>query len=401
MCGAHLSLVCTGESPHHTARPQDDPVLTDMAGSLFASLSRTDQRRKGVEYVSGLLATPGRKSIRNIASLIGGRATDQSLHHFISESTWDWIPVRRALAHYLVGRLPVTAWVLQNMVIRKAGQHSVGVDRTFVPAAGRVLNAQQAVGVWAASEGRSSPVEWGLHLPQGWIDDGSRRSRASIPESAALESLADRAARLCLAVVAEWAMPVRPVVLDARKLDVHTIMDCLGRQGVPVVARVDESVPLAIADPALTGHSGSATMPAGRVMRAARGTRHPVWWRRPGTFGGGRTVQVARVAVTAPLGRGPRRRPGTGRLALLGLAEGMWEDSPQLWLTHMRRARPAALLNLCGLLDRVERDYSMVARNVGMEDYAGRSFDGWHRHMTLASAAHAVAVLTRAANHSA
>ncbi|MEU4995748.1 transposase [Streptomyces sp. NPDC021622] len=374
-------------------------MLQEISRSLFASLPRTDQRNKGVAYVKGLLKVTGRKSIRNIANLMGGRATDQSLHHFISESTWDWMPVRQALSRYLVPRLPVEAWVVQNTVIRKAGQHSVGVDRRFVPAEGRVLNAQQAVSVWAASGGRSSPVDWGLHLPRVWIDDGSRRSRASIPDTAEEEPLTDRAANLCVDMMTEWAMPVRPVVLDARAMYVPTIVNRLGRRGIPMMARIDESVPLVVTDPALTGHHGSAKMQAWEVARASNGFRHPVRWHQPGVSGGLWTGQLATVTVKLPSGRPGILRSGTGRpLTLVALSRrGRPQDAPQLWLTDLTRVKPTVLLTLCTLLDRVEDDYLQVSKAVGIEDYVGRSFEGWHRHMTLASAAHAITVLTAAA----
>ncbi|MEU5404129.1 transposase [Streptomyces sp. NPDC005963] len=355
-------------------------------------MPRADQRKKGVEYVKGLLEVPGRKSIRNIASLSGGRATDQSLHHFISESTWDWEPVREALSRYLVPRLPVEAWVVQDTMIRKAGQHSVGVDRRFVPAEGRVLNAQQAIGVWAASYCRSSPVDWGLHLPPAWIDDRSLRNRASIPDSTEAESLSERAVRLCVGMVSEWGMPLRPVVLDACSLNLATLFEGLGRRGIPLLARVDHSVPLLVSDPALTGHRGSASMPAGDAVRAASGSRQPAQWREFGRCGRMRSGLIASVAVRLPPRRG-RLRAGAGRqLALIGLTEAGQQSPPQLWLTNLTSLQSTSLLTL---LDRVRDDYREVAKNVGIEDYVGRSFDGWHRHMTLASAAHAIAVLSR------
>ncbi|MFS8199009.1 IS701 family transposase (plasmid) [Streptomyces sp. CWNU-52B] len=369
-----------------------------MSTSLFASLPRADQRKKGVTYVKGLLKVTGRKSIRNIANLIGGRAVDQSLHHFISESTWDWMPVRQALTRYLVPRLPVEAWVVQNTVIRKAGQHSVGVDRRFVPAEGRVLNAQQAVSVWAASGRRSSPVDWDLHLPRVWIDDGSRRSRASIPDSAEVEPVTDRAAKLCVEMMTKWAMPVRPVVLDARAMDVPAIVNRLGRRGIPLMSRIDESLPLVVTDPALTGYQGSTRMQAWEAARACNGSRRPVRWLRPGPGGGLRTGQLATVTVRLGSARPSMRRSGAARpLTLIALSESSrQQDAPQLWVTDLTRAQPAALLALCTLLDRVEHDYAQVSKTVGIEDYVGRSFEGWHRHMTLASAAHAVSVLASA-----
>ncbi len=52
-------------------------------------------------------------------------------------------------------------------------------------------------------------------------------------------------------------------------------------------------------------------------------------------------------------------------------------------------------MRLARLSDRVDLDFTRTADRVGVRDFAGRSFGGWHRHITLASAAHAVAVLAR------
>jgi len=372
-----------------------DKLLREISTSLFASLPRADQRQKGVEYVRGLLEVPGRKSIRNIASLMGGRATDQSLHHFISESTWDWAPVRQALARYLVPRLPIEAWVVQDTVIRKAGQHSVGVDRRFVPAEGRVLNSQQTIGIWAASGRRSSPVDWGLHLSPAWTGERSAERQPAIPPGVEAESLSGQAVRRCVTMVSEWGMPVRPVVLDGTSLNLPLLFECLGRKGIPLLAQVDPSLPLLVSDPALTGHRGSTSMLAGDVMRAASGARQPAQWREFGRRGRVRSGLVASVTVRLPPVRPGRLRAGSGqRLALVGLTENRQRNPPQLWLTDLTSHHPMSLLTLFTLLEGMRGDYDKVAKNVGIEDYVGRSFDGWHRHMTLASAAHAIAALT-------
>lgn len=380
----------SGRFPKNPVLSSDPPL--DLLESLFASLPRADQRRTGVEYVLGLLHTPGRKSARNIAHLLGGRGADQSLHHFVNQSTWPWQPVRRALAEYLLPRISVEAWVVRRTLIQKVGQHSVGVHRTFVPDAGRVVNAQQAVGVWAASGEGSGPVDWELRLPRGWLDDDLRRTRASIPDSAFPETYAEQVARQCRTVVQQWGLPVRPVVLDARGMNLGTVLGRLARADIPVLARIDASVPLAVADPALTGHPASARMTAGEAVRAAKGTTAPARWRDPGAPGGVRSGQLASVAVRPADGGAGDHLADPRTLTLMGLAERGRPDSQQLWLTDIPTAHPASLLRLCTLLERVEHDYAATAQSVGIKDYAGRSFCGWHRHMTLASVAHAVSL---------
>ncbi|MEU4655993.1 transposase [Streptomyces sp. NPDC023723] len=375
-------------------------VLTELCSFLFASLPRADQRRKGVEYLRGLLGAEGRKSIRNIARLIGGRATEQNLHHFISSSTWDWGPVREALAHHLVRVAPPQAWVVRPTVIPKTGEHSVGVDRRFIPSLGQVLNAQQAIGVWAASDEVSMPVNWRLHLSQAWLDDVPRRRQASIPESVSPQTPGACAVETLLEALSDWRLPVRPVVMDAREMDTLRVIRRLRAAGLPFVVRVDSTLPLCPAEPAPAGHSAEA-LPAQRILEVSRDLRRPVLWPDHGGRPGLRTSLVAGVRVRVPSpGRrltlpGRRAAGGEEDLLLLGAGAQGRRWPREVWLTDRATGPAAVPFRLSRLTRRVDRDFTDIADQVGIRDFAGRSFGGWHRHVTLASAAHAVAALAR------
>ncbi|GAA1920489.1 IS701 family transposase [Streptantibioticus ferralitis] len=377
-----------------------DALLSELCAELFTSLPRSDQRRKGMDYVRGLLEAKGRKSIRNIAALSGGQATEQSLHHFVCSSTWDWAPVRRALAHYLVRDTPPHAWVVRPMVTPKAGEHSVGVDRRYSSALGQVLNAQQAVGVWAATEDMSSPVNWRLHLSKAWIDDSDRRSRASIPEGLDAESLGDCAVQAYLEMAHGWGLPVRPVVMDAREADAMSTVGRLRAAGAPLLVRINPSQPLTPADPTLAGRTAEP-MAAHQIMMSIKDMRRPVMWSDHGPGSGMRTSLAAAIRVRVPSRptriTGPQRVSRNGELVLLGEWDTGRSMPAELWLTDLTAVHPAALLRLSKLTRRVDRDFMQIADQVGIRDYAGRSFSGWHRHATLASGAHAVAALAGAA----
>jgi hypothetical protein len=102
---------------------------------------------------------------------------------------------------------------------------------------------------------------------------------------------------------------------------------------------------------------------------------------------------VAGVRVRLP--RDSHLSPRLGDLLLLATAEIGKPWPAQLWLTNMTAADPAALLRLTTLVDRVDQDFAEIADQVGVRDFAGRSFGGWHRHITLASAAHSFFALVR------
>ncbi|MFC8741614.1 IS701 family transposase [Streptomyces sp. NPDC057176] len=370
-----------------------DGVLEELVGVVFESLPRSDQRRRGMEYVQGLLGVQGRKSIRNISSLFGGEAAEQSLHHFISGSTWDWGPVRRALARHLEELSPARAYVLRPMVIPKAGDSSVGVDRRFDPGRGQMMNAQHAVGVWAVSEEHSTPVNWRLYLPETWLDDETRRRQASIPESAVPETMDQCGVEAYLCITRDWGLPVRPVVMDARESDVPSTVRRLQAAGAPLLLRVSANLRLSATDPGLPRSVAETELTAHQLMQMARPLRQPVIQRRPDGRGAAHAALTAAVRVRLPRRAG--RRPSWCReLVLLGVGESGGRWPAELWLTDLTDLHPAQLLRLSRLTRRVDRDFADIAERVGIKDFSGRSFNGWHRHATLASAAHAVAVLS-------
>ena len=372
-----------------------EAALDELCSPLFRSLRRSDQRRRGMDYIRGLISTRGRKSIRNMAALMGGSGTGQSLHHFICSSTWDWTPVRRAMAAHLLETAPPQAWVARPMIIPKVGQHSVGVSKYFSRTEGQALNAQRAIGVWAVSDRMSAPLNWRLHLPQTWIKDGLRRNQASIPCEVEPETLSDCVLTACREMLTDWKVPARPVVVDIAEADPVATAGGLHAAGIPSVVRVPDELPLTVTDPALTGH-GAHKLPVAEIMRAAGNMRRPVLWREPGPHPRRRTSLITAVRVRLPGVRpGPERREGD--FLLVGVGESDQRRPSEVWLTDIPRARSAAVPHLSSFSRRVDRDFDEITSQVGIRDYVGRSYSGWHRHVTLASAAHTVAVMTGAA----
>ncbi|MET9437338.1 transposase [Streptomyces sp. NPDC006551] len=366
-----------------------DDVYDELCAALFSGFPRRDQRLKAEQYLRGLLTAQGRKSIRNIAAQIGGAAAEQSLHHFISSSTWDWRPMRSALAGVLERNSCPQAWVVRSMPIPKAGEHSVGVDRRFDPERGQVVQGQQAFGVWFAAEELSVPVNWRLFLPDPWVKDRTRRDRADVPEGAGEETLEECAVAAALDT-ARWRGVIRkPLLIDLRGGAVRPALNRLGAARMPVIARIGASCRLSVVDRAMPGF-GAGPLPAQQILESLKGLRRPVGWLDTAApTRTSRTSLATGVRVALPAPPGERMRP----LLLLG----EWDDPQQpvsrLWLTDLTGSTVGTLLRLTKLTRRVERDFTQVGEGAGLRDFVGRSFRGWHRHITLASAAHAATVL--------
>ncbi|MFD3936108.1 IS701 family transposase [Streptomyces sp. NPDC058611] len=374
-----------------TVRGRRDPldeVTEDLCTTVFASLRRRDQREKGLQYVRGLLTTSGRKSIRGIAAQVGGPAAEQSLHHFISSSTWDWEPIRTALIRRLAANGPLAAWVAQPMAIPKGGEHSVGAGHRFDPHQGQMFRGQQAFGTWFTSPEVATPVGWRLFLPDA---EGPAGVRANTARPTAAEDAPAHAVPYeeCAALgvfetVRSSGLPVRPVVLDIRDIGTRLTMNRFAEARVPVIARISPAARLLVTDPSLPGY-GSGALSAVDLLQSVKGLRMPVEWPDPAGSPAHRSTLAAAVRVMMPDPSPARRR----QLLLIG----EWTDPrrlpSQLWITDLTRPPVGPLLRMTKQARRVAHCAQNSGREVGLRDYAGRSLHGWHRHVTMASVAHA------------
>ncbi|MGK5638867.1 IS701 family transposase [Streptomyces sp. URMC 126] len=372
-----------------------DRLLAELSAVVFASLPRADQRRKGVMYLRGLLGAPGRKSVRNIAAFLGEQVNDQGLHHFVNDSTWAWEPMREALGRYLARHTAPQACVVQPMTIPKSGTHSVGVGRTYSWESGKAVTAQQAVGVWAASPAAAVPVHWRLHLPPRRPGEAAERPGAPRGEEAVRETPEHSVVRAYLDTVARHRLPHGPVVLNGERLDGVAVAAQLRAAGAAQLSRIRQDTWLLPADPALPGWADTP-LPARRIARLTRIGRHGVTLMTTGTADVAELVATVRVRLPAlPDASGRARGIGDFVLFCAGPACAQWPA--ELWLTDLTTADPGVLLRLACLGRRVGTVGMRRAEQVGIRDFVGRSFAGWHRHATLASVAHAVTELAERA----
>jgi hypothetical protein len=63
------------------------------------------------------------------------------------------------------------------------------------------------------------------------------------------------------------------------------------------------------------------------------------------------------------------------------------------WITNLRRARVPNLVGLVKLGGQTDHDTQRLSEECGLQHFEGRSFRGWHHHVTLVGAAHAYRLL--------
>src|SRR3954471_9009550 len=169
------------------------PRLEAFAAEVFAPLSRSDQRDKGLTYLRGLLLDGRRKSMQPMAERLG--VDQQGLQQFVSSSTWAVEEVRERLAARAVATIHPDAWVVDDTGFVKDGTASPGMARQYSGTLGKVGNCQIGVSICAVTDTASCPLDWRLFVPERWDDTcaaspeaaaviRARRARAGIPAEA-------------------------------------------------------------------------------------------------------------------------------------------------------------------------------------------------------------------------
>lgn len=149
------------------------------------------QRHCFASYAIGLMSEIERKSLEPIASsLTDDPKTAERLHHrlqnFVADAPWPDLQVRRIAARYALAamtrRAPVQTWICDDTSFPKSGHHSVGVQRQYCGALGKVANCQVAPSLVVATQYAHLPIDMTLYLGPKWADDPVRRKEAQIPD---------------------------------------------------------------------------------------------------------------------------------------------------------------------------------------------------------------------------
>ncbi|MFF1794206.1 IS701 family transposase [Kitasatospora sp. NPDC058263] len=390
--------------------------LAAFVAEVFASVPRKDTRGWGDCYLRGLMLDGRRKSIQPMAERLPD-GDMQALQQFVNQSPWDHTAVLRAVALKAVTVVDPVVWVIDDVSFPKDGRMSVGVARQWCGALGKQSNCQVGVSLHAASDTASVPVSWRLFVPAEWQDDTERRARTGVPEEVGHREKW----RLALDLIDEalaWGLEPKVVVADAGYGQITAFRRGLAERGLDfvVAVRSDESAHPHDATPATPHWSGNGRKPAARYRTKAmslqaltiaggRTTLRRTTWRH-GSKGPMRsrfrvlTVRPAGVAArTHAMARAGGASAWDGTLpkaTLLSEWPAGQKTPTEYWLTSLPADTPTRhLVRLAKMRWRVEHDYRELKHGLGLDHFEGRTWRGWHHHVTLVTAAHAFLTLRR------
>src|SRR5881628_1976394 len=399
------------------------PRLVAFAAEMLGGLARSDQRAKGELYLRGLLLDGKRKSMQPMAARLG--VDHQQLQQFVTSSTWDHAGVRRRIACSADEFIAPDAYVIDDTGFSKDGSDSPGVARMYSGTLGKVGNCQIGVSVHAVTDWASAAIDWRLFLPKSWdettTDDAGlatdirrRRARCKIPDAVRHREKWRLALDMLDEVLGEpasggWGLPARPVVGDAGYGEVTEFRLGLVARGLSYVVAVKGTTSAYPVDaaPSAPAYAGRGRPPVPRyrdepaslatlALAAGRRALHRVTWRHGSRIHPRNPTAAMRSRFLAlrvrPANRDIPRNPDGSLDDCWMLVE--WppgEPEPtDYWLSNLPADTPLpTLVRLAKIRWRIEHDYRELKDGLGLDHFEGRSYLGWHRHVTLAALAQA------------
>ena len=374
--------------------------LTAYFAEIGTCLRDKRKRESFAMYAYGLLGDGERKSAEPIAARACGdpekvRGVHDKMLHFVGQAAWDDHAVRRKAARYALGamraREPVTAWIIDDTGFLKQGKHSVGVQRQYSGSAGKIANCQVAVSLSVATRTEHLPVDFALYLPTSWAEDPAQRAKGKVPAEVKFQTKIDLALGM-IERAAQDGLPGNIVLADSAYGESHVFRDTVRLLGFDYAVGVHAPTRVWCLDEKERRRGNPMGVQALGLALGRRAFRRVTW--REGT--GGKLSShfcFRRVKVACDDGLDP----GSHEPVWLMMEWPEGEDKPtKFTLTTLpKRMSHKQIARLTKERWRTERVYEELKGELGLDHFEGRSFAGWHHHVSVALCCFAFVVAER------
>lgn len=309
-----------------------------------------------------------------------GDANPFAVQHLLGRAVWDADAVRDELMHYVREHLgdPDGVLVVDETGFLKKGDKSVGVTRQYSGAAGRIENCQIGVFLGYATRLGSALIDRELYLPKDWADDSARRTAAHVPASVAFATKIVLAKRM-IERARTAGVPAQWVTADAVYGSDYKFRIALENQGLGYVVAVRSDFAAWVGFRQVRAKTLLDEVPADAWQRlscgdGSKGPRLYDWallrtnCPEPKTYSRGLLI---RRSIADP--------SDVAFFACGGPPDTTLED----------------LVRVAGRRWTIEEDFELAKGDCGLDEYEVRSWDGWHRHVTLSLWALAVVTVIR------
>src|SRR5215475_11216165 len=188
---AHLAPP-SGHPPSGNLAPREAKRLAAELSNYYAEyaplFARPEHQQWGQLYLRGQLSDLERKSIEPMVLRERGKDPNavRAVQQFIGEGSWDddrILERHQQLVAQDLGEPDGTA-ILDGSGFPKKGEHSVGVQRQYCGALGKLANCQQGVFLAYASSHGHTFLDRRLYMPESWFDKehAAKRKKCGVPK---------------------------------------------------------------------------------------------------------------------------------------------------------------------------------------------------------------------------
>ena len=360
-------------------------------------LRRPEQRESFATYAFGLLGGGERKSVEPIAERAFSGPDDvrrchDRLLYFIREAPWSDHAVRRAAVAQVIDIMqkhdPMTVWIVDDTGFLKQGKHSVGVQRQYTGSAGKIANCQIGVSLCVANRREQVPIDFEIYLPQKWVDDASARKASRIPEDRGFKTKPELAIDMIARARAD-GIPGDIVLADAAYGDSSAFREAVRAHDLDYAVAIKSPTRLW-----LLGEKDETQRVASAEELAAElppGAFRPFTW-RTGTKG--KLSSRFCFRRVKPAHDGDPEQHETVWLVIEWL-EGEARPTKFFLTTLPRRVTKKQMIRIIKERWRTENMYQELKEELGLDHFEGRSFTGWHHHVSVVICCYAFVILER------
>lgn len=372
--------------------------------STISGLLRDKRRRASFAmYAAGLLGGAERKSVEPLAAQLSGDPgtcdpIHQRLLHFVSDARWSDRDVRLASAQHAIAAMeqeePIRTWIIDDTGFLKQGVHSVGVQRQYTGSAGKIANCQIGVSLSIATSRAHVPIDFELYVPKCWTEDPERRNKARIPVEIVLKTKEELAIEMMERAAAD-GIPGDIVLADSWYGRGAQFREAVRALGMHYAVGINANLTMWTLDALDRRRGDPRTAKEIGLSLSPKAFRHVTW--RSGTMPGKRGKLQGRFAF-----RRVKLATDTGAASA---EEAQWliiewaphEATPTKYsLTTLKRTMSKKkIVRLFKERYRTEQAYEELKGELGLDHFEGRSFPGWHHHVSVALCCYAFVVSER------
>ena len=346
---------------------------------------RSEVRERSARYIRALLSPLPRKNGWQLAEAIGD-PDPNGAQRLLYAARWDAEAVRDELIRVVdetFGDPQEGIFVIDETGFLKKGTKSAGVARQYSGTAGKIENCQIGVFLTYTSPTGTAFLDRRLYLPKHWSGDAARRAEAGIPAAVTFQTKAE----LGRAMLGHaWALGMRGGWVTADEQYGHdgVLRRWLTQEGMPSVLAVPSNEHVwVIGDTQRwqgTVSTVAATLPAAAWQRIScgDGAKGPRWY------------DWAWVRVTGLV------RAGWGHWLLVRRSLSDPRELAYYLVSGPETTTLAQAVRVAGARWTIECCLEEAKGETGLDEYEVRSWQSWHRHITLSLVAHAFLATVRA-----